>query len=45
MDAATARLFAQYRAWADTLTYDAVSALPQGEAEKPRQPAGNLAVS
>jgi len=36
MDAATACLFAQYRAWADTLTYDAVSALPQGEAEKPR---------
>jgi uncharacterized damage-inducible protein DinB len=36
MDANTARLFAQYRAWADRLTYDAVAALPQGEAEKPR---------
>jgi uncharacterized damage-inducible protein DinB len=36
MDADTARLFAQYRAWADRLTYDAVAALPQGEAEKPR---------
>lgn len=37
MDTSTARLFAQYRAWADRLTYDAVAALPPGEAEKPRQ--------
>jgi uncharacterized damage-inducible protein DinB len=36
MDADTARLFAQYRAWADRLTYDAVAALPQGEAAKER---------
>jgi uncharacterized damage-inducible protein DinB len=36
MDAKTARLFAEYRAWADTLTYDAVAALPPGEAEKQR---------
>jgi uncharacterized damage-inducible protein DinB len=37
MDASTARLFAQYRAWADTLTYEAVAALPPGEAEKERR--------
>lgn len=36
MDAGTARLFARYRAWADTLTYDAVAALPPGEAGKER---------
>jgi uncharacterized damage-inducible protein DinB len=36
MDTSTARLFAQYRAWADELTYDAVAALPPGEAEKQR---------
>jgi uncharacterized damage-inducible protein DinB len=27
MDATTARRFAQYRAWADRLTYEAVAAL------------------
>ena len=37
MDASTARLFAQYRAWADRLTYEAVAALPPGEAEKERR--------
>jgi uncharacterized damage-inducible protein DinB len=37
MDASTARLFAQYRAWADALTYEAVAALPPGEAEKERR--------
>ena len=36
MDTSTARLFAQYRAWADRLTYEAVAALPPGEAEKER---------
>lgn len=37
MDASTARLFAQYRAWADALTYEAVAALPPGEAQKERR--------
>jgi uncharacterized damage-inducible protein DinB len=36
MDTGTARLFAQYRAWADELTYAAVAALPPGEATKQR---------
>jgi len=36
MDAATAGLFAQYRAWADKLTYEAVAALPSGEITKAR---------
>ena len=36
MDTGTARLFADYRAWADKLTYDAVAALPPGEAGKER---------
>lgn len=36
MNTDTVRLFAAYRAWADRLTYDAVAALPQGEAEKQR---------
>ena len=36
MDKATACLFARYRAWADRLTYDAVAALPPGEAAKER---------
>src|SRR5258707_9921921 len=36
MDTGTARLFAQYRAWADELTYAAVAALPPGEAAKER---------
>src|SRR5258708_29271879 len=30
------RKFAQYRAWADRLTFDAVAALPPGEATKER---------
>jgi uncharacterized damage-inducible protein DinB len=36
MDTSTACLFADYRAWADRLTYDAVAALPPGEAGKER---------
>lgn len=36
MDADTALLFTRYRAWADRLTYDAVAALPPGEADKER---------
>lgn len=36
MDTSTAHLFADYRAWADKLTYDAVAALPPGEAGKQR---------
>ena len=36
MDTGTARLFAEYRAWADELTYAAVAALPPGEATKER---------
>lgn len=36
MDASTVALFTDYRAWADRLTYDAVAALPPGEAEKER---------
>ena len=36
MDTGTARLFAQYRAWADELTYAAVAALPPGEATRER---------
>jgi uncharacterized damage-inducible protein DinB len=37
MDLDTARLFARYRTWADRLTYDAVAALPPGEAAKERR--------
>ena len=37
MDLDTARLFARYRAWADRQTYDAVAALPPGEAAKERK--------
>jgi uncharacterized damage-inducible protein DinB len=33
MDVSTARQLARYRAWADKLTYEAVAALPPGEAE------------
>jgi uncharacterized damage-inducible protein DinB len=36
MDASTISLFAAYRTWADRLTYDAVAALPPGEADKVR---------
>ena len=35
-DLANARLLARYRLWADQLTFDAVAALPPGEAEKER---------
>ena len=33
----TARMLARYNAWANQLTFDAVAALPQGEATKERQ--------
>lgn len=36
MDAATARMLARYNAWSDRVMFDAVAALPEGEAEKPR---------
>ena len=36
MDLKSARQFAQYRMWADQLTFDAVAALPPGEATKER---------
>ena len=32
----TARMLARYNAWADRLIHEAVAALPEGEAEKPR---------
>ncbi len=35
-DARTVRRLIQYRAWADQLTFDAVAALPPGEATKER---------
>jgi uncharacterized damage-inducible protein DinB len=35
-DLRRARLMARYRLWADQLTFDAVAALPPGEAEKQR---------
>jgi uncharacterized damage-inducible protein DinB len=37
MDTATARMLADYRAWSDRVTFDAVAALPPGEAAKPRR--------
>lgn len=37
MDTALARMLADYRGWADRITYDAVAALPPGEAAKQRQ--------
>jgi uncharacterized damage-inducible protein DinB len=37
MDTSTARMLASYRAWADTLTYQAVAQLPPGEASKERR--------
>jgi len=37
MDRRTIQLFTRYRAWADTVTYDAVAALPPGEAAEERQ--------
>lgn len=36
MDAATARMLARYNAWSDEVMFDAVAALPPGEAERPR---------
>ncbi len=36
MNAHRLRMFARYRAWADKLTFDAVAALPPGEAGKER---------
>ncbi len=33
----TARVLTRYNAWANRLIFDAVAALPAGEAEKPRQ--------
>ena len=36
MDAATARMLARYNAWSDRVMFDAVAALPEGEAGKPR---------
>ena len=36
MDTATARMLADYRGWADRLTFEAVAALPPGEATKQR---------
>jgi uncharacterized damage-inducible protein DinB len=32
-----ARMLTRYKAWADQLMFDAVAALPEGEATKPRQ--------
>src|SRR4051812_124167 len=37
MDTGTARLFADYRDWADTVTFDSIAALPPGEAAKERK--------
>lgn len=36
MDAATARMLARYKQWSNGVMFDAVAALPEGEAEKPR---------
>lgn len=33
----SSRMLAHYKAWADDVLFDAVAALPPGEAEKPRQ--------
>jgi uncharacterized damage-inducible protein DinB len=37
MNRRDARLLARYNAWANKLIFDAVAALPEGEATKPRQ--------
>ena len=37
MDTATARMMADYRAWADRITFDAVAALPPDEVIKERR--------
>lgn len=36
-NAATARMLTRYNAWANTVFFDAVRALPEGEATRPRQ--------
>ena len=36
MDAKTARMLTRYNAWANKVMFDAVAALPEGEATKPR---------
>ena len=36
-NAATARMLTRYKAWANKVFFDAVRALPEGEAAKPRQ--------
>ncbi len=36
MDAETARMLTRYNAWSDKVMFDAVAALPEGEAVKPR---------
>lgn len=36
MDAATARMLARYKQWSNGVMFDAVAALPEGEAVKPR---------
>jgi uncharacterized damage-inducible protein DinB len=36
MDAASARMMARYKQWSDKVMFDAVAALPEGEAVKPR---------
>jgi uncharacterized damage-inducible protein DinB len=37
LDSATARMLAQYKSWADTLTFRAVAALPPAEATRERK--------
>ena len=37
MNTQTARMLAQYKAWADKVMFDGVAALPPGEAEKERK--------
>src|SRR6201996_6591487 len=37
MDTQTAKMLAQYKAWADKVMFDGVAALPPGEAEKERK--------
>ncbi|MBY0268500.1 MAG: DinB family protein [Burkholderiales bacterium] len=36
MDAASARMMVRYKQWSDKVMFDAVAALPEGEAVKPR---------
>jgi uncharacterized damage-inducible protein DinB len=37
IDTRTVKMLAQYKAWADKVTFDGVAALPPGEAEKERK--------